>query len=122
MWSDVALQNSSTPGRLTFVWGPDGDLVFDGKAAYAVLSRVLCHKTRHRSDRSYGTRLYTVVRDKRTTGADLSAAVTDAAQQLQQDGIAHGLIGLPRKLGSGRWRLSLRWQSGGRPQSQDVTL
>lgn len=121
-WSDVALQQSATPGRLTFVWGDDGELVFDDKAAYAVLSRTLAHKGTYRPDKSYGTRLHRVVRDRTTTGSDLAAAVRDGAQQLEQDGIATGLTAAPRRIRAGRWSLALRWTAGGKPQQQDVAL
>lgn len=119
---DVALRQSKTSfGRLTFDWSaPGGDLLFDNSAAYPTFSTVLAHKGLWRWDRSFGTPLYTVTKDKRSTESRIKAAGRDGGAQLEADEIAQDVLLRADRLATGRWRGTLRWVAAGQARQQPV--
>lgn len=112
---DVGLKQSfTTPGRLTWRWdGPGGDLAFDTTASWPVLSTVFGRKGLYRFDRTLGTQFFRVVKDRRSTGSQLASCVRDGAAQVEADQLATEVTGVPRKIETGKWRLTLRWISSG---------
>lgn len=121
---DVALKQSpTTPGRLTFDWsGPGGDLLFDDSASYPVLSTVVARKGRCRADRRFGTRLYTILKDRRSTGDQLRAAGRDGGDQVEAAQIADRVTPRPERVGALQWRLNLGWLAAGRSQGKSVVF
>lgn len=112
---DTALRQSyTTPGRLTWDWsGPGGDLLFDDSAAFPVLSRILARKGRYRSDRSYGTLLGTLKKDRRATGSQLAAYVRDGGAQVEAEEKAQNVTSRPQRITTGRWKLPISWTRAG---------
>ena len=119
---DVSLrQSTTTPGRLTFVWGVDGDLAFDDSAAYAVLMSVLAHKGMYRADRAYGTLLHRVRRSRSTTGSQLAEYARDGLAQVEAaEVIATGSTARAERLKTGRWRLRVSWTANGKARAQEI--
>jgi phage gp46-like protein len=119
---DVALRQSPTSfGRLTFDWSaPGGDLRFDDSAAYPVFGTVLGRKGLYRWDRTLGSLLFTVIKDKRSTGSKLTAYARDGGAQVEADEIAQDVTPRAEKLATGRWRLNLRWVAAGQARQQAV--
>ena len=120
---DVALRNSTTtPGRLTFVWDAQGDLVYDDRAAYPVLLSILAHRSAYRWDRTLGTLIHTVTRSRSTTGSQLAAYARDGGAQAEVAGLATNVTTNAQRLASGRWRLIVRWVAAGRNRSQELSI
>ncbi len=112
---DVAFTSTPT-GRLSFA-RKDGDLFLDDKCVYAVIATLCSIKGRYGWDSSVGTWFTTIKKDGRLTGTRLSAAATDALDQVRAE------LGItPRdpqadRLSGGRWQLQLRWRSVGKDVS-----
>ncbi len=116
-FSDVALAPSSTtPGKLTFQWGPDGDLVFDSTGAYSVLMCVVTKKGTYRPDRGYGTRVRDVTSS--ANGSRLASYAREAGPQLA-DQISE-LTAHAERRAAGSWLLRLRWRAAG--EQRDTAL
>lgn len=121
--ADVALRQSyTTPGRLTFVWDEGGDLVWDHRAAWPVLSTIICHKGRYRHDRNFGTLIHRVRKDRLATGTQLGEYARDGAAQVEAEGLAQDVRAAPRKLATGRWKVRLSWTSAGEVVDQELGL
>lgn len=118
-----ALRDSpTTRGRLTWLWGADGNLVVDEAATYPVLMAIVAHKGAYRWDRFYGTRLHKATRERSTTGSQLAAYARDGGAQVEAAGIATGVTPRVDRLASGRWRLAVRWTAAGRTRTREVGL
>ena len=121
---DVSLrQSTTTPGKLTFNWGPDGDLAFDDSAGYQVLMSVIAHKGMYRADRAYGTLLHRVRRSRTTTGSQLAAYARDGLAQVEaSETIATGSTARAERVRSGRWRLRISWTANGKARVQEIEV
>lgn len=112
---DAALRRTAR-GKLTLVWGPDGDLVFDDTGAYPVLTTVHTHKGRYFFDTSgeQGTFLHLVKQDKFSTGDQLRAYGQDALDQCKAAGIIESGSTTARRERPGSWLLGLSWMRNGK--------
>lgn len=120
---DVALRNSpTTAGKLTFVWGPDGDLVFDDEQGYPTLLTVFAVKGRCWWDRSMGTLLLTLKRSRRATGSQLQAYARDGGAQLEAEGLVKDFGAQATLKDTGRWNLTLKWAAAGRERRKSVEV
>lgn len=121
---DVRLvESASDPGRLTWAWGPDGDLLWDDSASYAVLSTILAHKGAYRWDRAFGTLLSLRTRERAATGSQLSGDAQDGLQQVQTAGlIDQGATARAERVATGRWRLRVSWTAAGKPRLQELRI
>lgn len=118
-FSDVALVPSqTTPGKMTFQWGPDGDLVFDNTGAYSVLMCVVSKKGTYRPDRGYGTRVRDVTSS--ANGSRLASYAREVAPQLA-DHISE-LTANAERHAAGSWLLRLRWRAAGEQRSAGVEV
>lgn len=68
MLEDVALTKNQK-GKFTFAWDDQGNVVFDNRAVYPVLTTLVTRKGQyyHDPEGTQGTLLYTVKQDKLTT-------------------------------------------------------
>ena len=120
---DVALRNSTTtPGKLTWIWGPDGDLVWDDSQGYAVLVSVFAIRGQCRWDRTLGTLLLTLKRARRSTGSQLSAYARDGGAQCEAAELVKNFLARADLIATGRWRLRLSWTAAGKAQGQQVEV
>lgn len=120
---DVALTDSRTsPGRLTFVW-KDGDLVFDDTGAYGVLTSIFARKGTYRSDRTLGTLLTRVTRERSTTGSQLANYARDGGAAAEVAGIARNVRAIATKVRPGSWRLRITWDPvRGQAQAREIAI
>lgn len=118
---DIALTPSlKTPGKHTFVWDEEGDLVFNKTQAYPVLASVLARKGTYRWDEEYGTHLYLVKSDNRTTGSRLAAYASDGMQALADVGIVQTYRVEARRVRTGSWSMRIEYSAGGAQRSLEV--
>lgn len=112
---DAALRRTAR-GKLSLVWGPDGDLVFDDTGAYPVLTTVYTRKGAYFFDDTgdQGTYLHLVKQDKFSTGDQLRAYGQDAIDQCKAAGIVEGGSTSATRIRPGSWELGLSWLRGGR--------
>ena len=121
---DVSLrQSTTTPGKLTFQWGLDGDLAYDDSAGYPVLMSILAHKGMYRADRTYGTLLHRVRRSRSTTGSQLAEYARDGLAQMEAaEVITTGSTARAERVRSGRWRLRISWTANGKARVQEIEI
>lgn len=118
-FSDVALVPSpTTPGKMTFAW--NGDLVFDGTCAYAVLMTVVTKKGTYRPDRNQGTRVREVTSSGTATGSRLSSYAREAGPQLAD--VVSDLTANATPGRRGSWTLNLRWKAAGEQRSGSLEV
>ena len=116
---DLALQQRGN-GRFTFVWGADGDVLWDESATYAVLTTLLTPKGSYRGDDTgqQGTWLSRIERDRAATASQLAAAAQDAGDQVRAVRIVTELRAEARRLRPGAWELVLAWTSAARNREE----
>ncbi len=121
---DVRLvESAADPGRLTWQWGPDGDLVWDDSASYAVLSSILAHKGAYRWDRAFGSLLALRRRERAATVSQLSGDARDGLTQVETAGlISSGSTARAERLATGRWRLRVSWTAAGKARTQELKI
>lgn len=122
---DVCLVNSTTtPGKLTFSWGSDGNMEWSDDAGYAVLVSVFTVRGQYRWDRNMGTLLSTRKKSRRSTGSQLSADARDGGAQCEATTppLIQDLRAQADLLGTGRWRLRLAWTAQGHTRRREVTF
>ena len=118
---DTALiESKTTPGKMTWKWDSTGDLIFDDSASYPVLISVLAHRGEYRWDRTLGTLLHKVTRERSTTGSQLAAYARDGGAAAEVEGVAKDVTARARKLKN--WRIALRWTAAGKAQMQEITI
>ena len=112
----------TTRGRLTWVWDATGNLVTDDKAGYVVLMAILAHRGMYRWDRTYGTALHRITRERSTTGSQLAAAARDGGAQVEAAALAQNVTPRAERLATGRWRMAVKWTSAGTERRQEISL
>ena len=119
---DTALiESRTTPGKMTWRWDSTGDLIFDDSASYPVLISVLAHRGEYRWDRTLGTLLYKVTRERSTTGSQLAAYARDGGAAAEVEGVASDVTARATKPAK-NWRIALRWTAAGKAQMQEITI
>lgn len=123
MLEDIAIIRNPR-GKFTFAWDDTGDVVFDNRAVYPVLTTLVTHKGTYYwdTDGSQGTLLHTVKRDKFTTGSQLRSYAQDGGQQVIAEGQITQFEAQATRLRPGTWELSLSWQVKSQTVQEQVRL
>lgn len=111
MLEDVALSRTQR-GKFTFAWDEMGDVAFDNRAVYPVLTTLVTRKGEYYfdPDGTQGTLLHTVKQDKFTTGSQLRSYAQDGGNQVIQEGTISQFTPTATRLKSASWELDLSWQ------------
>lgn len=107
-------------GKLTYARDPiTGDILLDEKATYAVLTTLAARRDQYyfADSENFGTRFAEIKSDARATSSRLISAVNDAFSQVRADGLIFTGSGVAVRARTGRWRVSLTWQSPDGPQT-----
>ena len=109
---DIAFSINPSTGKLTFAKNAQGNFYLDRKAVYPVLATLFARKGRWGFDETLGTYFNDITKDTTATGSRLTAAATDAFDQLKAGGyITSGTVDQVTRLRPGVWLLGLRWKT-----------
>ena len=111
MQEDIALIRTQR-GKFTFTWDDTGDVIFDNRAVYPVLTTLVTRKGQyyHDAEGNQGTLLYTMKQDKLTTGSQLRSYAQDGGNQVIAEGIITSFSAQAERIRSGSFALQLSWK------------
>lgn len=111
MQEDVALTRTQR-GKFTFAWDNQGDVIFDNRAVYPVLTTLVTRKGQyyHDAEGTQGTLLYTIKKDKLTTGSQLRSYAQDGGNQVMAEGIITSFSAQAERIRAGSFILKLFWK------------
>lgn len=125
MEEDVALVQT-TNGKWTFVWNGEGNVAFDRRGVYPVITTLLTHRGQYSfdDDGTQGSLLHTVKQDKLATASQIKSYAQEALLPLVANGLLSGFSLQVSRQKTGPYLLQVEWTREGarQPYTEQVGL